>query len=84
MAPAKQVPKRRFPDTPDFVGRLLREAWVYLLDALAEGGLVAWWVLSYVGPPRAAAARPYAHVQQLLNRGRSVSPSPNGPGHPVG
>lgn len=37
MAPAKQVPKRRFPETPDFVGRLLREAWVYLLDDLNEG-----------------------------------------------
>jgi DNA-binding MarR family transcriptional regulator len=35
--PAKQVPKRRFPDTPDFIGRFVREAWVYLLDDLNEG-----------------------------------------------
>jgi len=59
-------------------------SWVYLLDALAEGGIVAWWVLSYVGPPKAAAARRYWHVQRVLNRGRSVSPSANGPGHPIG
>jgi hypothetical protein len=59
-------------------------SWVYLLDALAEGGLVAWWVLSYVGPPKEAAARQYWHVQRLLNRGRSISPSANGPGHPIG
>jgi hypothetical protein len=58
-------------------------SWVYLLDALAEGGLVAWWVLSYVGPPKAAAARQYAHVNRLLNRGRSVSPTANGPGHAI-
>jgi hypothetical protein len=59
-------------------------SWVYLLDALAEGGLVAWWVLSYVGPPKEAAARQYWHVQRLLNRGRSVTASANGPGHPIG
>jgi hypothetical protein len=59
-------------------------SWVYLLDALAEGGLVAWWVVSYTGPPKAAAARQYAHVNRLLNRGRSVSPTANGPGHPIG
>jgi hypothetical protein len=59
-------------------------SWVYLLDALAEGGLVAWWVLSYVGPPRVAAARQYAQVSRLLNRGRSVSPTANGSGHPIG
>jgi len=58
-------------------------SWVYLLDALAEGGLVAWWVLSYVGPPKAAATRQYAHVQRLLNRSRSVGPSANGPAQPV-
>jgi hypothetical protein len=58
-------------------------SWVYLLDALAEGGLVAWWVLSFVGPPKAAAARQYSHVQRLLSRGRSVSPSANGPGQPI-
>jgi hypothetical protein len=59
-------------------------SWVYLLDALAEGGLVAWWVLSYVGPPKVAAARQYAHVQRLLNRGRSVSPMAARPGEPIG
>ena len=59
-------------------------SWVYLLDALAEGGLIAWWVFSYVGPPKAAAAKQYAHVQRLLNRGRSVRPSADGPGHPIG
>lgn len=37
MTAHKQAPKRRFPDTPDFVGRLLRESWVYLLDELNEG-----------------------------------------------
>jgi hypothetical protein len=58
-------------------------SWVYLLDALAEGGLVAWWVLSYVGPPKASAARQYSHVQRLLSRGRSVSPSATGPGQPI-
>ena len=57
-------------------------SWVYLLDAIAEGGLVTWWVLSYLRPPPAIATRPYTHVQQLLNRGRSVSPSANGPGQP--
>ena len=58
-------------------------SWVYLLDAIAEGVLVTWWVLSYLGPPRAEMTNRYTHVQRLLNRGRSVSPSSNGPGHPT-
>jgi hypothetical protein len=59
-------------------------SWVYLLDALAEGGLVAWWVLSYLGPPKPAAAGQYGHLQRLLTRGRSVSPSANSPARPIG
>jgi hypothetical protein len=59
-------------------------SWVYLLDAIAEGALITWWVLSYLGPPTAAATQQYAHVQRLLNRGRSVSPTANGPGQPIG
>ena len=46
-------------------------SWVYLLDAAAEVALVTWWILTYVGPPKVVAARQYAHVQRLLNRGRS-------------
>jgi hypothetical protein len=57
-------------------------SWVYLLDAAAQGGLIAWWVTSYTGPPKAVASRQYAHVQRLLNRGRSVSPTT--PGQPIG
>jgi hypothetical protein len=51
-------------------------SWVYLLDAVAQGVLIAWWVGAYVGPDEPAAARPYTHVQRLLNRGRSVTPTP--------
>lgn len=55
-------------------------SWVYLLDAGAEGALITWWVLSYVGPPQAATGRSYAHLQRLLScRGRSV----NAAGRPV-
>jgi hypothetical protein len=55
-------------------------SWVYLLDAAAELGLIAWWVLSYVGPPKAAAAGSYTHLQRLLSRrGHSV----DGPGQPI-
>jgi hypothetical protein len=57
-------------------------SWVYLLDAAAEGLLIAWWVTSYTGPPKALAGRQYAHVQRLLNRGRSVNVT--APGQPIG
>jgi hypothetical protein len=58
-------------------------SWVYLLDALAEGALIAWWVLSYVGPRRAAATRPYTHLQRLLSRrAQSVSPQATVPAQP--
>ena len=56
-------------------------SWVYLLDAVAEGALVTWWVLCYLGPPRAEPAHQYTHLQRLLNRGRAVSP--NGPSQPI-
>jgi hypothetical protein len=56
-------------------------SWVYLLDAIAEGALVTWWVLCYLGPPRAEAPTQYTHLHRLLNRGRSVSPSANGSGN---
>jgi hypothetical protein len=59
-------------------------SWVYLLDTVAEGAIVTWWVLSYLGPPKPAAPRQYTHLQRFLNRGRSVSPSPNGPAQPTG
>jgi hypothetical protein len=53
-------------------------SWVYLLDAVAEVGLVGWWMLTHVGMPvRQAPAPQYPHVQALLTRGQSVSP--NGP-----
>jgi hypothetical protein len=58
-------------------------SWVYLLDALAEGALIIWWVLSYLGPSKAVVTNQYSHVQRLLNRGRSVSSSANGPGRPI-
>ena len=58
-------------------------SWVYLLDAVAEGALITWWVLCYLGPPRAEAATQYTHLHRLLNRGRSVNPSANGPGQPT-
>jgi DNA-binding MarR family transcriptional regulator len=37
VARGSSVPKRRFPGTPDFVGRFVREAFIYLLDDLNEG-----------------------------------------------
>jgi hypothetical protein len=58
-------------------------SWVYLLDAVAEGAIVAWWVWSYLGPPRPGATRQYTHLQRFLSRGRSVSPSPNEPAQPI-
>ena len=56
-------------------------SWVYLLDAAAEVGLVAWWMLAHLAtpdPPPLAAQ--YPHVQKLLSRGQPVSP--NGPARP--
>jgi hypothetical protein len=58
-------------------------SWVYLLDALAEGGFIAWWALSYAGPPP-PADRQYVYVHRLLNRGRSATPAANAPRHPLG
>ena len=58
-------------------------SWVYLLDAVAEGALITWWVLSYLGPREPVVTNQYVHLQNLLNRGRSVSPSANGPGQPI-
>ena len=54
-------------------------SWVYLLDAVAEGAIVTWWVLSYLGPTKPDTAAQFTHLQRLLNRGRSVTPSTNGP-----
>jgi len=31
------IPKRRFPDAPDFVGRYIREAFIFMLEDLNEG-----------------------------------------------
>ena len=59
-------------------------SWVYLLDAAAEGGLVAWWVISYLGRSDSAVPPQYAHIQRFLDRTRSVNPTANGPGHPAG
>lgn len=59
-------------------------SWVYLLDAAAEVGLVAWWVLRWLGPQHPPTAARYAHVERLLNRGRSVGASANAPGAPIG
>jgi hypothetical protein len=54
-------------------------SWVYLLDALAQGGLIAWWVYSYASRPKPFAIKQYAQVERLLNRGRSVVE----PGQPI-
>jgi hypothetical protein len=56
-------------------------SWVYLLDAIAEGALITWWVLCYLGPPREEPTNQFTHLQRLLNRGRSVTPSANGRGN---
>jgi hypothetical protein len=54
-------------------------SWVYLLDAAAEVGLIAWWAVAYFGPPRRVVpyTSTYPRVEALLARGQSVSP--NGP-----
>jgi len=33
----KAIPKRRFPDAPDFVGRFVREAFAFMVDELNDG-----------------------------------------------
>jgi hypothetical protein len=52
---------------------------VYLVDAVAELALIGWWILAHVRvpdrPPAPPSAPEYPHLQALLNRGRSVSPS---------
>jgi len=37
MAGSAERPKRRFPDAPDFVGRYVREAFMYLMAEVNEG-----------------------------------------------
>src|SRR3954451_23441451 len=37
MAGSTERPKRRFPDAPDFVGRYVREAFMYLMAEVNEG-----------------------------------------------
>jgi hypothetical protein len=50
-------------------------SWVYLLDAAAQGFLIAWWVGAYTGPRKPAPERQYTHLQNLLlNRRQSVRP----------
>jgi hypothetical protein len=51
-------------------------SWVYLLDAIAEIGLIIWWAMSYIGPPRMRTNQPdFSRVQALMARGHSVSPN---------
>jgi hypothetical protein len=50
-------------------------SWVYLADAVAELALVGWWMLAHVRVPDRPPPPEYPHLQALLNRGRSVSPS---------
>ena len=37
MAGSSERPQRRFPDAPDFVGRYVREAFMYLMAEVNEG-----------------------------------------------
>jgi hypothetical protein len=53
-------------------------SWVYLLDAAAEVGLVAWWALALGGTARVTHVARYPHVEALLARGRAVAPTGNG------
>ena len=52
-------------------------SWIYLLDAAAQVGLIAWWAATLGRSPPPVPPGHYPHVEALLARGRSISP--NGP-----
>ena len=58
-------------------------SWVYLLDAIAEGVLIAWWAGAYMGPRKPAAEQQYTHLQNLLLTRRQSVAAPK-PGDPIG
>ena len=41
-------------------------SWVYLVDAVAEAGLIIWWAVLLSRPPRPAPPPQYPHVAALL------------------
>jgi hypothetical protein len=50
-------------------------SWVYLVDAAAQTGLIAWWTAALRQSMRPAPPPRYPHVEALLARSQSVFPN---------